>query len=114
MEWLDRLNKSIYYLEDNLAGQIDFEQAAKIACCSSFHFQRMFSYIANVSLAEYIRRRRMTLASFELQNSEIKVIDLALKYCIMKRNSLKNLMSGSSLIKLTMFIMLLIINGDRG
>ncbi|HEY9060673.1 MAG TPA: AraC family transcriptional regulator [Pseudobacteroides sp.] len=80
MEWLDRLNQSISYIEDNLAGEIDFEQAAKIACCSSFHFQRMFSYIANVSLAEYIRRRRMTQAAFELQNSDIRVIDLALKY----------------------------------
>lgn len=80
MEWLDRLNQSISYIEDNLVGEIDFEQAAKIACCSSFHFQRMFSYIANVPLAEYIRRRRMTQAAFELQNSDIRVIDLALKY----------------------------------
>ncbi|NLD48579.1 MAG: AraC family transcriptional regulator [Clostridiaceae bacterium] len=80
MEWLDRLNQSISYIEDSLAGEIDIEKAAQIACCSPFHFQRMFSYIASVSLAEYIRRRRMTLAAFELQNSEIKVIDLALKY----------------------------------
>lgn len=80
MEWLDRLNQSISYIEDNLTGEINFDQAAKIACCSTFHYQRMFSYIANVPLAEYIRRRRMTLAAFELQNSDIKIIDLALKY----------------------------------
>ena len=80
MEWLDRLNQSISYIEENLEGEVDFEQAAQSACCSSFHFQRMFSYIASVSLAEYIRRRRMTLAAFELQNSDVKVIDLALKY----------------------------------
>lgn len=80
MEWLERLNQSISYIEDNLAGEIDYEQAARIACCSTFHYQRMFSYIANVALAEYIRRRRMTLAAFELQNSDIKIIDLALKY----------------------------------
>jgi AraC family transcriptional regulator len=80
MEWLDRLNQSISYIENNLAGEIDYNQAAKIACCSSFHYQRMFSYIAGVSLAEYIRRRRMTLAAFELKSSDIKVIDLALKY----------------------------------
>ena len=80
MEWLDKLNKSISYIEDNLTGQIDYDYAAKIACCSVFHFQRMFSYIANIPLAEYIRRRRMTLAAFELQNSDIKIIDLALKY----------------------------------
>lgn len=46
MEWLDRLNQSINYIENNLSGEIEYEQAAKIACCSSFHFQRMFSYIA--------------------------------------------------------------------
>lgn len=80
MEWLDRLNQSITYLEKNLTGEIDYSQAAKLACCSSFHYQRMFSYMANISLAEYIRRRRMTLAAFELQNSDIKIIDLALKY----------------------------------
>jgi len=80
MEWIGRLNKSITYIENNLNGVVDYEQAAQIACCSVFHYQRMFSYIANVSLAEYIRRRRMTLAAFELINSDIKVIDLALKY----------------------------------
>ncbi len=80
MEWLERFNQSVSYIEDHLDGEIDYEQAAKIACCSTFHFQRMFSYIAGVSLAEYIRRRRMTLAAFELQNSDIKIVDLALKY----------------------------------
>lgn len=80
MEWLDRLNQSIGYIENNLAGEIDFTEAAKIACCSTFHFQRMFSYLAGVSLAEYIRRRRMTLAAFELQNSEVRIIELAMKY----------------------------------
>ncbi len=40
----------------------------------------MFSFITEVPLAEYIRRRRLTLAAFELQSSDIKVIDLALKY----------------------------------
>jgi AraC family transcriptional regulator len=80
MEWIERLNQSISYIENNLTSEIDYEHAAQIACCSVFHYQRMFSYIANVSLAEYIRRRRMTLAAFELLNSDIKVIDLALKY----------------------------------
>ena len=53
---------------------------AKVACCSAYHFQRMFSFIAEVSLSDYIRRRRLTLAAFELQNSRIKVVELALKY----------------------------------
>lgn len=80
MEWIERFNESITYIEENMAGEINYEQAAQVACCSVFHYQRMFSYIANVPLAEYIRRRRMTLAAFELLHSDIKVIDLALKY----------------------------------
>jgi len=80
MEWIDRLNKALDYIEENLTGEISYEQAAKIACCSTFHFQRMFAYIAGVPLSEYIRRRRMTAAAFDLQTGDEKVIDLALKY----------------------------------
>lgn len=80
MEWLQRLNESIRYIEENLADKINYEQAAKIACCSTFHYQRMFSYIAGIPLSEYIRRRRMTAAAFDLQAGGIKVIDAALKY----------------------------------
>ena len=79
MEWLDKLNEAIKYIEDNLQGNIDYDKAAKIACCSTYHFQRMFSYIAGVSLSEYIRQRRMTLAAFDLQKGD-KVIDVAYRY----------------------------------
>ena len=80
MEWLERLNQSLDYIEENLSGTISYERAAQIACCSAFHYQRMFSYIAGVPLGEYIRRRRMTEAAFELQTNGMKVIDAALKY----------------------------------
>lgn len=80
MEWLERLNCAIDYIEDHLTDEIRYEEAAKIACCSAFHFQRMFSYIAGIPLSEYIRRRRMTAAAFELQQSDVRVIDLALRY----------------------------------
>lgn len=80
MDWLGQLNDALCYIEEHLAGEIDLNQVARLACCSGFHFQRMFSYMANVPLAEYIRRRRMTQAAFDLQNSDAKVIDLALRY----------------------------------
>ena len=80
MDLLDRMNRSIEYMETHLTEKIDYEQAAQVACCSVYQFQRMFSFITDIPLSEYIRRRRMTLAAFELQNSDCKVIDLALKY----------------------------------
>lgn len=80
MEWLKNLSKAIEYIEENLAGEISYEEAAKIACCSTYYFQRMFSYVAGIPLSEYIRRRRMTQAAFELQTTDSKVLDVALKY----------------------------------
>lgn len=80
MEWLSRLNTAIEYLEGHLEDEIDLTRMAQIACCSPFHFQRMFSYLAEVPLGEYIRRRRMTRAVADLQNENNRIMDIALKY----------------------------------
>lgn len=80
MEWIERLNSAINYMEENMRDNIDFDKVAKIACCSTYHFQRMFAYMANIPLSEYIRRRRMSLAAVDLQNGNEKVIDVAVKY----------------------------------
>ncbi|MBM7567548.1 AraC family transcriptional regulator [Paenibacillus sacheonensis] len=80
MDALKHMNEAMAYIEDHLAGEIDVKEAAKRACCSDYHFQRMFSFLAGIPLSEYIRRRRLTLAAFELGGSDVKVIDVALKY----------------------------------
>jgi AraC family transcriptional regulator len=80
MEWSERMNAAIGYIEDNLAGEIDFNEAAKKAACSLFHFQRMFFAIIGVTPAEYARRRRLTLAARELTSTHSRVIDIAVKY----------------------------------
>lgn len=80
MEWLKGLNQTMEYIEKNLDEEIDAEQLGKIAGCSGYHFQRMFSYLANMSLSEYIRRRRMSLAAVDLMEKDAKVINIALKY----------------------------------
>ncbi len=79
MEWVDRLNQTIAYIEDHLTEEIACEALARLACCSAYHYQRMFAYMAGVPLSEYIRRRRMSLAAVDLQAGE-KVLDTALKY----------------------------------
>ncbi|PKM93978.1 MAG: AraC family transcriptional regulator [Firmicutes bacterium HGW-Firmicutes-1] len=80
MDSLKNMNEALGYIEENLTNDIDFKTVAKIAFCSEYHFQRMFSFLAGVTLAEYIRRRRLTLAAFELNKSNTKVIDVAIKY----------------------------------
>jgi AraC family transcriptional regulator len=80
LDSLKRLNEAIAFIEENLTSDIDFKEVARIAFCSEYHFQRMFSYLAGVSLSEYIRRRRLSLAAFELINSHVRIINLAIKY----------------------------------
>jgi AraC family transcriptional regulator len=81
MNTLDNMNKALKYIEDNLTEEIDFKEVAKRACCSEYHFTRMFSFLAGVTLSEYIRRRRLTLAAFDLMDSSsTRVIYIAIKY----------------------------------
>lgn len=80
MDLMTRMSQALAYVEENLTGEIDQEKLARIAGCSAYNYYRMFSFITDISLTEYIRRRRLTLAAIELQSSDIKVIDLALKY----------------------------------
>lgn len=79
MDWITGLNKTMDYIESHLTGEIGYAQLARLACCSAYHYQRMFAYMAGVPLGEYIRRRRMSVAAVDLQNGE-KVLDVALKY----------------------------------
>lgn len=80
MEPLKQFNLAMRYIEANLDGEIDFEQVARLAGCSEYHFRRVFSFLSGLSLSEYIRRRRLTQAAVELLHGDIRVIDLAVKY----------------------------------
>ncbi|MCQ9282383.1 AraC family transcriptional regulator [Priestia aryabhattai] len=80
MDLLRNMNRALDYIEENLTNDIDFREVARLALCSEYHFKRMFSFLAGITLSEYIRRRRLTLAAFELKDSNIKVIDVAIKY----------------------------------
>ncbi|CDQ18497.1 AraC family transcriptional regulator [Halobacillus karajensis] len=80
MDMLKTMNEAMNYLEETLTETIDFKKVARVAHCSEYHFKRMFSFLAGITLSEYIRRRRLSLAAFELHHSKVKIIDVALKY----------------------------------
>ncbi len=80
MDSLKNMNDALEYIEANLTEKIDYSQIAKIAMCSDYHFNRMFSFLSGVNLSEYIRRRKLTLAALDLKKDNAKVIDIALKY----------------------------------
>lgn len=80
MNTFERMNEVIDYVESNITEDIDYDKASEIACCPKNQFQRIFSFITEITISEYIRRRRLTLCAFELQQNKSKVIDIALKY----------------------------------
>ena len=80
MDWIQGIQKAIDYIEENITEKIDYEEVAKRAYSSSFHFQRVFGIMCGFTLGEYIRRRRLTLAGNELLRKNMKVIDVAFKY----------------------------------
>jgi AraC family transcriptional regulator len=80
MDWVDRMNAAIDYVEEHMNSDIEYEEISKIMCCPLAVFQRSFTQITGIPLSEYIRNRKLTCAAYDLQNTNIKVIDIALKY----------------------------------
>lgn len=80
MDWIDKMNAAIAYIEENITTSLNTENIAKIADSSTYHFQRMFAYMTGIPLSEYIRRRKMSLAVADLKDDAMKIIDVALKY----------------------------------
>ena len=80
MDWLKGMNNVIEYIEENLTQPVKYESLARIVGCSVYEFSRIFSFMAGMSVSEYIRRRRLSQAVFDIQNGG-KIIDIALKYC---------------------------------
>lgn len=80
LEWLIRMKNALDYMESKMTEPMRIEDVARVAHVSPFHFQRMFSMLTGVTVADYIRKRRLTLAAQELAISKIRVLDVALKY----------------------------------
>ena len=81
MDWLKGMNSVIEHIEENLTQPIQYESLSRIVGCSVYEFSRIFSFMAGMSISEYIRRRRLSQAVFDIQSGSEKIIDIALKYC---------------------------------
>lgn len=80
MDSLSSMNNAMVYIEEHLTEDIDYSEVSKIAYCSEYHFKRMFSFLSGISLSEYIRRRRLTLAALDLKDKDLRIIDVSVKY----------------------------------
>ncbi len=79
MDWQKCMNQAMDYIEENLLGQIDYNEAAKYMNCSEGEFRRIFSFLAKIPLSEYVRNRRLTSSVQDIQSGE-KIIEIADRY----------------------------------
>ncbi|MEV0216658.1 AraC family transcriptional regulator [Micromonospora sp. NPDC050695] len=77
---LERLNEAMAHIERHLDQQIEVAELARIALTSEYHFRRLFSALAGIPLSEYIRRRRLTVASADVLAGERTLLDIAVRY----------------------------------
>lgn len=77
---IDRIQKAIEYVEENLYERIEIEDVAKAAFMSQSSFYNIFSSVFGTTIKDYIRKRRLSLSAFDLIFSELSVLDIALKY----------------------------------
>ena len=80
MDWVEALNKTLDYIEDNLSENITCSEIADHVYISNAHLQRGFYALTGLTINEYVRNRRLTLAGHELSAENAKVIDVAMKY----------------------------------
>jgi len=80
MDILTQLNRAMAYIEAHIDDDMALADVSSVTVYSPFHFGRLFYYIADMPLSEYIRKRKLSLAAMKLQNGSDKVVDLAVSY----------------------------------
>lgn len=77
---IEELNRVIARVEQQLTGEVDVDELARIAMTSTYHLRRMFSALAGMPLSTYVRRRRMTLAAAEVVADQATLLEVAIRY----------------------------------
>ncbi|MCO4852141.1 helix-turn-helix domain-containing protein [Bacillus vallismortis] len=74
------VQKTIDWIESNLHEQIASEDIVNVSGFSKFHFHRIFQKEVGMSVASYIRLRRLAKAAAALIYTDFRIMDIALYY----------------------------------
>lgn len=80
MDWVTGIQRAIDYMEAHLTEDMDLSAVAQQSCSSEYHFGRVFFILCGMTVGEYIRYRRLSLAGTALAEQKLRVIDAALQY----------------------------------
>jgi len=76
MNNLQLIKKVLYYIDENICEELNYERLAEVFGYSSFHFHKIFSSVTDLSITEYIRKRRLTIAHKKLCETTENVADI--------------------------------------
>ncbi|MCT4794962.1 AraC family transcriptional regulator [Exiguobacterium alkaliphilum] len=76
---LESLNRLMDHIDQHLTDEITGQDITRIVGVSDYHFRRMFSYMAGMTLNEYVRNRRLSEANKDLIHGK-SVTDVAYTY----------------------------------
>lgn len=77
---MNAIQEAVGYIENHITEDLSAEKIANHVYISSFYFQKGFSMLCGYSVMEYVRNRRLALAGGEIAATDVKVIDIAMKY----------------------------------
>ncbi|MGF7059924.1 helix-turn-helix transcriptional regulator [Brassicibacter mesophilus] len=80
MNWIQCLSKAIHYIEKHLTDDINIDEVSNQSYASSSHFQLIFHLVMGMTIGEYIRNRRLSLAAQDLLQPNSRIIDVAMRY----------------------------------
>ena len=77
MDWITGIQRAVDYVEAHLTEPIDYEETAKNACSSSFHFQRIFKEWAGITPKHFLQYLNVEYAKRILQQTHASLFDTA-------------------------------------
>lgn len=80
MDWISTFQKAIDFMEEHLTDKISVDDVANEVAISSFYLQKSFKLLTDITISDYLKSRRLSLAGDELAVGDKKVIDIAYKY----------------------------------
>lgn len=80
MDYSLEVQKAIDSIEKNLYDDIKLKDIAKKSHLSEFYFNRLFHKVTGETVMGYVRKRRLSKAAYDLKNTQLTVLDIAVKY----------------------------------
>lgn len=79
-EWHKNVQKMIDWIEDNITDSLSLNKMAEQINYSPFYCTKQFHAISGMQLRDYIRLRRVCHAALELRDTDLRILDVAVKY----------------------------------